>query len=387
MHKDVIKYISTPSHSQDADNQDNLKKRRASGLELYRIIVMLMIVAHHYVVNSGLMAVLNESLGTAASNMMLLFGAWGKTGINCFVLITGYFMCKSKISRKKLLKLYLQITFYTLLIYSIFCFTGHESFHSLKAVWKLFPVKSISSNFVGCFLLFYLFIPFLNIFLEHIDKKIHSYLVVLLLLVFSILPSIPSIDISFNYVSWFIALYMIASYMRFYGDDFNITHRQWGYAAIMSILLGCVSIVAMIYLRNKGIIHSFHVYFFVSDSNKILSLLIALTTFMWFKGLNIGYIPLVNILGASTFGVLLIHANSNAMRQWLWKETIDCVGHYNGEILYTLGYAIISVVIIFTICAAIEWIRATFIEPYIMHFSEKFINRIRKPQNTFLVKQ
>lgn len=31
-----------------------VKKQRSSNLELYRIFCMLMIVAHHYVVNSGL---------------------------------------------------------------------------------------------------------------------------------------------------------------------------------------------------------------------------------------------------------------------------------------------------------------------------------------------
>jgi hypothetical protein len=31
------------------------KKARNSNLELYRIIVMMLIVAHHYVVNSGLL--------------------------------------------------------------------------------------------------------------------------------------------------------------------------------------------------------------------------------------------------------------------------------------------------------------------------------------------
>lgn len=34
------------------------KKIRRSNLELYRIIVMILIVAHHYVVNSGLMDVM-----------------------------------------------------------------------------------------------------------------------------------------------------------------------------------------------------------------------------------------------------------------------------------------------------------------------------------------
>ena len=35
-------------------------KQRNSNLELYRIIVMLLIVAHHYVVNSGMMPELEK---------------------------------------------------------------------------------------------------------------------------------------------------------------------------------------------------------------------------------------------------------------------------------------------------------------------------------------
>lgn len=37
------------------------RKVRDSNLELYRIIVMLLIVAHHYVVNSGLLGVMPQS--------------------------------------------------------------------------------------------------------------------------------------------------------------------------------------------------------------------------------------------------------------------------------------------------------------------------------------
>ena len=103
----------------------NNQKMRNSNLELFRIIVMLFIVAHHYVVNSGLTD-LNGPIGcdpvSAKSIFLLLFGAWGKTGINCFVLITGYFMCKSQITLKKFLKLLLQIMFYKVVINSIFGF-------------------------------------------------------------------------------------------------------------------------------------------------------------------------------------------------------------------------------------------------------------------------
>ena len=80
----------------------SIKTTRTSNLELFRIITMLMIVAHHYVVNSGLTQLIYADLSSGKSMFLLLFGAWGKTGINCFVLITGYFMCKSKITFKKL---------------------------------------------------------------------------------------------------------------------------------------------------------------------------------------------------------------------------------------------------------------------------------------------
>jgi hypothetical protein len=64
-------------------------KVRNSNLELYRILVMLAIVAHHYVVNSGLMSLMDADPLNLKSIFLYLVGMWGKTGINCFVLITG----------------------------------------------------------------------------------------------------------------------------------------------------------------------------------------------------------------------------------------------------------------------------------------------------------
>ena len=57
---------------------------RVTSLELYRIITMLLIVAHHYVVNSGLMrpnGPITDNPLSSHSIFLLLFGAWGKTGI------------------------------------------------------------------------------------------------------------------------------------------------------------------------------------------------------------------------------------------------------------------------------------------------------------------
>ena len=101
------------------------KEYRESGLELFRILTMLQIIAHHYVVNSGLMAVIFADPLNTKSIFLLLFGALGKTGINCFLLITGYFMCKSEITMKKFLKLIIQVEFYKILFFAIFTISGY----------------------------------------------------------------------------------------------------------------------------------------------------------------------------------------------------------------------------------------------------------------------
>lgn len=65
--------------------------RRSSNIELLRILSMLMIVAHHFVVNSGLLNCIDSQVKfNFRDYFLLLFGWAGKTGINCFVLITGY---------------------------------------------------------------------------------------------------------------------------------------------------------------------------------------------------------------------------------------------------------------------------------------------------------
>ncbi len=339
---------------------------------------MLLIVAHHYVVNSGLTQHIRESTDIVNSGVMLLFGAWGKTCINCFVLITGYFMCKSKFTIEKLIKLYLQIAFYGVVIYGIFCFFGHETFSPLKLIWILWPVKSITNDFVSCFLLFYLFIPILSIIVEHLGKSMHKYLVILIVLAFSILPSIPKLHMTFNYVTWFMALYMIASYIRIYGIFPKISHAGWCVLSLVTLVAGSMSVLGLEIIYKLGYTDKFVPYFFVIDSNKFLSLAIAVSSFMYFKDLKMPYSRFINAVGAATFGVLLIHANSDTMRQWLWRETVDCVGHFGESALGTLGYAIVSVLIIFIVCAGIDWLRGRYIEPRLTSYANGLIYRRQK---------
>ena len=350
----------------------SVKKQRSSNLELYRIICMLMIVAHHYVVNSGLTSADGPLLTdyTSSNSIFLsLFGAWGKTGINCFLMITGYFMCASKITTRKFVKLLGQIYLYKLVLFPIFLFMGYETLSLKRIVILLMPVWNFNHNFVSCFIVFWLTIPFLNILVKNMTKRQHEMLLLLLVGCYSILGSIPSFDISFNYITWFGVIYFIASYIRVYPLSIFERKAFWGWMTLLSVVLAMVSICGIRLVFGRQVMLA---YFFMSDSNKILALAVAVCSFLWFKNMKFDYSKLINAFGAGTFGVLLIHANSNAMRNWLWKDTVDVVGHYYSLstvslILYSIG----TVLAIFLICNLIDQLRIATLEKWFFNWYDR----------------
>lgn len=341
---------------------------RSSNLELYRILWMLAIVAHHFVVNSGLTSqngpiVINPT--SANSVFLWLFGMWGKTGINCFLLITGYFMCNSNISIRKFLKLMIWIYVYRVVIYTAFLFSGYETLSVVRIVKLLMPVWGFNSNFTSCFIGFWLTIPFWNILIHNMNRKQHIALVALLVGMYSILGSVPSFEITFNYITWFGIIYLIASYIRMYPCAFFENKQLWGIIAICSMVLSVLSVIALIYI-GKG-----H-YFFVSDSNKFLAVIVSVSSFMYIKNCKMQYNKVINIIGGSTFGVLLIHANSDAMRTWLWKDIVNCVGHYTLPLMQLISFSIVVVSTIFLTCILIDRIRIKLIEePFFKWYDKK----------------
>ena len=344
-----------------------MQKTRNSNLELFRIFLMLSIVSHHYVVNSGLMPVLLDEPLSFKNGFFYLFGMWGKTGINCFVLITGYFMCKSEITLRKFLKLVLEVEFYKIAIFFIFYLTGYSSPSIKDAVKAFLPVGSVNNGFVPCFILFYFFIPFLTILVKNMSKKQHLLLLSLCLFIYTFLGMAPGIDVSYNYVSWFCVLFLIASYIRNYGTPTKID-VNWDACFFASILLSMVSVISFVYLKQTFNI-PIPCYWLVSDSYAIMAIVVAVCGLMYFKDLKIPQSKIINTVASSVFGVLLIHANSDTMRTWLWKDLVDVVGQYYND-YYNL-WAIVSVVAIFIICVIIDQIRIMLFEKPLFNFIDK----------------
>lgn len=330
-------------------------QQRESSLELFRILTMFMIVVHHYVVNSGLIgAIFAQETLTCNSYSLLVLGGFGKIGINCFMLITGYFMCTREISYRKFLTLLFMLEFYKVVIYLIFILTGQEVFSLKGCVKALVPFLSIKDGFVSAFLVFFLFIPFLNILIRGMTQRQHLHLLLLSIGIYSIWPSLFIPQVTLGYVGWFMILYFVSSYLRLYPLPWFNSKKIWGWLSL-GALLTCIA--SILICTATGLFSSFA---FVADSNKILALGASVCFFMFFKNLQLPYSKGINTTATACFGVLLIHANSNTMRQWLWKDTANNIGWLDSPycLLHCLGVCLA----VYLICTLIELLRLRFIE-------------------------
>ncbi|MBR4624939.1 MAG: hypothetical protein IKO56_05325 [Alphaproteobacteria bacterium] len=167
-----------------------------------------------------------------------------------------------------------------------------------------------------------------------------------------------------NYVSWFMVLYVISSYLKLYPKRWMNNVKFCGVMFLLSVVISSISILACVYISKSA-------FYFVADSNALLAVLTGIFAFLFFKNIKLKYNGLINAVASTTFGVLLIHANSDTMRQWLWKDMLDNVGHY-GMPFYIIG----CVLGVFVVCSLIDLLVKNTIETAFLNHWYKNSERI-----------
>ena len=348
------------------------KKERQSNLELFRIFLMLMIIAHHYVVNSGIKKCFDPSDITANMIFLQLFGGGGKIGINCFLLITGYFMCKQQITLRKFMKLFLEVKFYYFSIFLIFLLTGYELLSASRVTQLIFNISyELGKSFTSGYMLLFFLIPFVNVFINATDGKTLLHAIATLMIAFTVTGTLLDNDF-YEYSGWYVAVYLMGAYIRLYPSRWTESLQPSIWMTVISTVFACASVLALTYLSHlKGTMIT--TYYMVNDSNKLLAIASALSLFLLFKNIPMRQNRVVNLMAQATFGVLLIHANSNAMRQWLWRDLLDVPGQYASATLWV--HAVFSVAAIYMICVCIDLARIYLLERPVFALYDRIITK------------
>lgn len=352
--------------SEDFARKKKLLATRSSNIELLRIVSMILIVAHHFSIHApwpdGI--VLNDAL-------VCVLGFGGKLGVNCFVLITGYFMVNSRFKSLSFLRVFLQTLFYSvgiLLLFELFLPSIVNDFSPIRFI---LPSTSGLYWFVTCYLVLYCFIPFLNRLMHVLSCGALSLLCTVLFIIFSILPTLTTFNPAGSNFTWFVVLYCFGGFIRlwtsaegrrlpvvkFLNPAYFAEGKKVCLAAFcVSMLFVCAYAVISVQL-NASFSFGLNPRYFMSQYSVPL-VLCSISLLGIFLHLRIPFLKTINAVASTTFGIYLIHDNP-LVRDWLWPHFVFI---YNGEVFFLFWSYVAVVAGTFCICSLIDQIRILALE-------------------------
>jgi len=209
-------------------------------------------------------------------------------------------------------------------------------------------------------------IPFINVMLLNIDKKQHLVLIGILIIIYTMISSFMFHD-TYSNLGWMITTYIIAAYVRLYPCKWFENKKLYIWGVVVSVFLSWLSILVVDFIGVKVGFENY--YHMVANEHKFLALVCSFSLFMLFKNIKIKQSKVINTVATSTFGVLLIHANSDAMRQFLWGDLLKNTNYYDSP--YLIVHAIFSVFAVYSICVCIDQCRIYLLEKPLFNYIEK----------------
>lgn len=333
--------------------------KRKYGLDLLKILSMLMIVTLHYLDKGG--ALYN-------SNGVYLYISYGIealcfVSVNTFVLVSGYFLCdNNEVKIRKVIDYLIQLWVINFFISLIIMVLGLYNFDTNSYINMIFPFFSKNNWFLNCYLFIYILHPYINKIINGCTKKEHLNLIVILLLIMTLIPTLTSnnnyiYDFSRGYsISWFATLYLIVSYVKKY-DVFEKNN----YFYIFIYLLSCFSLPVYKYIATQinmsGIMTLKLAPNNLYNYNSIPILIASVCLFMLFKNLDIKNRLAIKFIKFTTpllLGVYLIHEQI-ILRKILWIDILKVNKYYDSKSM--IINLVIVVLGIFIICSILEFLR------------------------------
>lgn len=206
-------------------------KQRESNLELLRIVSMLLIVTHHYAVHGFLLKENFNLFPITINKLILLFlSLGGEIGVNCFVLISSFYLINSEIKLNKIIDIFIKVTFYSMIIVlSLYLLRYDYLVKSGTLIIIKEIIKAGLSFFIGywficCYVLLYLSSPFLNKIIKNITKIELKILIIGMLIIWCFLKT-GGINLFYSNYVWFVLLYFLSTYIRKYISFEKINQR------------------------------------------------------------------------------------------------------------------------------------------------------------------
>lgn len=330
-----------------------MKNERVIGIDICKIMGMLMICVLHYVGHGGVLSNENFIISTGgylAKSVCIV-------GVNLYMLSTGYLMYKHEFKINRVVKIWTETLFYSVLI-AIFMFISSAQLIKEEILKSFFPVVTIEYWYVTSYIILLFFIPALNKMVVVLSRKQAYGLLCLIMLFFSawksIFPNNGLLETGYlqGYgIVWMMCMYLFGAILKKYPIWMNIKKIM-----LLSVYCFCVILAfsSNLVCRHYGIMNNGDKIF---DYNHIFTLCGSVVLFLFFLQIKVkkeSVSSAINKISSHTLAVYLIQEQVG-LKYILWSAItkVTIVNSYIGVLLLS----VIAILIIFISCILIDILR------------------------------
>ncbi|MDR1733581.1 MAG: acyltransferase [Oscillospiraceae bacterium] len=191
-----------------------VKTQRDARFELLRLLCMFVIILDHFAIYSPRPETAIPWYNDAFLDFITV---GGKVGVNCFILLSGYFQCKSKPTLKKGFKVWFEMFFWALALHAGTLLAGLQEYQTADLKQAFFPFSMRTWWFPTVYLTLYALTPVLNSALQHLPRRSNLACIGILYLMLNLMRAVKGSTgefLFFHYILWFVCLYLAAGYLR-----------------------------------------------------------------------------------------------------------------------------------------------------------------------------
>lgn len=328
--------------------------KRNYGIDFLRILSMFMVVMLHVLGQGGILSGTAVLGFTYTAGWLLEIACY--CAVNCFALTSGFVMLNSKPKLSRLISLWLQVAFYTIITTAVLFIVLPQTINSGNILRALFPVTSKHYWYISAYFGLYLLTPLLNSALHNVSRRTIGVLMLAGLFIFCILPTFLHFDpyvLNGGYsLIWLCMLYLVGGYIKKYRvlDRFKKSHALYIYLSAVVLTFAVKIVIELVTLKASGNVKSGGILVGYTSPTIVLS---ALGIFIFSAKLTFSEKTnkIISFFAPASLGVYLIHVSKpvwNHLLKGFSRPFLD----YNVVVTLLLVFA--SAVCIYLICSFIE---------------------------------
>ena len=300
--------------------------QRNSNIELLRLLCVLLIVSMH------VFGLYSSHLGLSGLLALSFNNTIGNLGVSVFMLISGYFGIRFRLS--KLLGLWNVAWFWSVVLAFVVA-----DFSSSALVHAFFPILTDKYWFLTAYMVIFCLSPFIESLVHAITRRQFLWLIGVLALFFVVAPTLLKFEITSDSgkgVVNMMTVYLIGRYMALYGLP------RWTVGLRGAVLLAVVVVMVTVFDFILSVYTGTLFQLFARD-NSIFMLLGAIALFCCAAQLKPCSIPWINQLAGYVFPIYVIHVSLLPLAPALPASAHDVL--YLVVWAFTIGLSLLAIVL------------------------------------------